>query len=56
MNSGYDAQETILKLTEARNESGLPVGIDLESGEGFQPLVCLFTSPINLRKVSGYLG
>ncbi|VDL81093.1 unnamed protein product [Nippostrongylus brasiliensis] len=38
INSGYDAQETIVKLVEERNAGGdMPVGIDLESGEPIQP-------------------
>lgn len=38
INSGYDAQETIVKLVEERNAGGdMPVGLDLESGEPMQP-------------------
>ncbi|EYC42009.1 hypothetical protein Y032_0547g3269 [Ancylostoma ceylanicum] len=39
INSGYDAQETIVKLVEERESSGdIPVGIDLDSGEPAQPV------------------
>ncbi|KIH42850.1 hypothetical protein ANCDUO_27160, partial [Ancylostoma duodenale] len=39
INSGYDAQETIVKLVEERESSGdIPVGIDLASGEPEQPV------------------
>jgi T-complex protein 1 subunit zeta len=39
MNSGYDAQEAIVKLTEQRQAAeDIPVGLDLASGEAYQPL------------------
>ncbi|VDK65431.1 unnamed protein product [Cylicostephanus goldi] len=39
MNSGYDAQETIVKLVEEREANPeIPVGIDLDSGEAAQPV------------------
>uniref|UniRef100_A0A915EQY6 Uncharacterized protein n=1 Tax=Ditylenchus dipsaci TaxID=166011 RepID=A0A915EQY6_9BILA len=40
INSGYDAQEVILKLVEAYKESAnaeQPIGLDLQSGEPFVP-------------------
>jgi len=36
-NSGFDVQETILKLTDEREESGLVVGLDCKSGEPMIP-------------------
>ncbi|KAK6743499.1 hypothetical protein RB195_010643 [Necator americanus] len=39
INSGYDAQETIVKLVEERETSeNIPIGIDLDSGEPAQPI------------------
>lgn len=32
-NAGLDPQETIVKLQEEYNKSGLPIGIDLTTGE-----------------------
>lgn len=37
-NSGYDQQEVILKLLHEYNDSKLPVGIDLNTGEAFNPI------------------
>lgn len=48
INSGYDAQEVIVKLLEAYQENNptdkefLAIGIDLESGEPFVPQVRFF--------------
>lgn len=36
-NSGFDAQDTIVKLQEESEAVGQPVGIDVSSGEGFIP-------------------
>jgi T-complex protein 1 subunit zeta len=36
-NSGFDVQDSILKLTDEREESGLAVGLDCESGEPIIP-------------------
>ncbi|VDM54104.1 unnamed protein product [Angiostrongylus costaricensis] len=39
INSGYDAQEVIVKMVEERDAGGdIPVGIDLESGLPTQPM------------------
>ncbi|VDK18827.1 unnamed protein product [Anisakis simplex] len=40
MNAGFDAQETIVKLTEERMASGgkIPVGLDITSGEPTNPV------------------
>lgn len=40
INCGYDAQESIVKLVEATQDANdMPVGLDLESGEPFHPVV-----------------
>lgn len=36
-NSGFDVQDSILKLTDEREESGLAVGLDCQSGEPIIP-------------------
>ncbi|KAL9187316.1 hypothetical protein ACHAXT_001419 [Thalassiosira profunda] len=36
-NSGFDVQDSILKLTDAREESGLAVGLDCSTGEPMVP-------------------
>ncbi len=36
-NSGFDVQDSILKLTDEREESGLAVGLDCQSGEPMIP-------------------
>lgn len=36
-NSGFDVQETILKLTDEREDSGLAIGLDCQSGEPMIP-------------------
>lgn len=36
-NSGFDVQDTILKLTDEREESGLAIGLDCASGEAMIP-------------------
>ena len=42
VNGGFDAQETMVKLVEERQNAGdVPVGIDLNSGEPAQPIVSL---------------
>ena len=33
VNSGFDAQESIVKLLEEYNKAGQPVGLDLETGK-----------------------
>ena len=38
VNSGLDAQESIVKLQEEAASSGQPVGLDLVSGEALLPL------------------
>ena len=38
VNSGLDAQESIVKLQEEASGSGQPVGLDLVSGEAMLPL------------------
>lgn len=42
VNAGFDAQETIVKLVEERIATGLPVGLDLTSGEPFSPEVTVY--------------
>lgn len=37
VNSGYDAQDTIVKLQEEFASAGVPVGIDITSGEALVP-------------------
>lgn len=54
INSGYDAQEVIVKLLEAYQENNptdkehIAIGIDLESGEPFVPQV--FFYPLFITK------
>ena len=36
-NSGFDAQETMVKLQEEAEEGGEPVGLDLSTGEPISP-------------------
>jgi len=36
-NSGFDVQDSILKLTDERESTGLAVGLDCESGEPMIP-------------------
>jgi len=36
-NSGFDVQDTILKLTDEREESGLAIGLDCTSGDAMIP-------------------
>eukprot|EP00804_Cyclotella_cryptica_P015697 CCRYP_018920-RA/>CCRYP_018920-RA protein AED:0.22 eAED:0.22 QI:167/1/1/1/1/1/2/198/547 len=36
-NSGFDVQDSILKLVDAREETGLAVGLDCKSGEPMMP-------------------
>lgn len=38
VNSGFDAQDTIVKLQEAAESSGLPVGMDVNTGEVLSPV------------------
>lgn len=56
INSGYDAQETIVKLVEERNAGGdMPVGLDLESGEPMQPAVSFYLGLIGPSLFSNLL-
>jgi len=36
-NSGFDRQETILKLIDANNVSKVPMGLNIEDGEPVNP-------------------
>ena len=36
-NSGFDVQDTIIKLSEEHASSGLPVGLDVNSGDSLSP-------------------
>ena len=36
-NAGYDSQEVIVKLLEEATESGMPVGVDCNTGEAVVP-------------------
>jgi len=38
-NSGFDVQESIIKVEEEQERSGEPVGLDLNTGETFLPSV-----------------
>eukprot|EP00743_Colponemidia_sp_Colp-15_P000136 GILK01000156.1.p1 GENE.GILK01000156.1~~GILK01000156.1.p1 ORF type:complete len:557 (-),score=88.46 GILK01000156.1:1575-3188(-) len=38
-NSGYDAQDTIIKLLEEHERTGSAIGLDIETGEPLQPEV-----------------
>jgi len=41
-NSNYPVEETIMQLVEAREQGGIPVGINLDTGKPFEPSVsCL---------------
>lgn len=37
-NSGFDAQDTIVKLQEEARSSSSPVGLDINSGEPLNPI------------------
>lgn len=37
INSGFDPQDTIVKLQKASNDSAVPIGLDLNSGEPMIP-------------------
>lgn len=36
-NSGFDVQDTLIKLAEEHTSSGLPVGLDVTSGDSLSP-------------------
>jgi T-complex protein 1 subunit zeta len=52
INAGLDVQETIVKLIEERQASGesVPVGIDLSSGEPFEPKVIVVDHYFKIQK------
>jgi len=55
-NSGFDVQETILKLEEERASSGLPVGINCTTGEPMLPADEGVWDNVRVKRQSLYLA
>jgi len=55
-NSGFDVQETILKLEEERASSGLPVGINCTTGEPMLPAEEGVWDNVRVKRQSLYLA
>jgi len=55
-NSGFDIQETILKVEEERASSGLPVGIDCTTGEPMLPAEEGVWDNVRVKRQSLYLA
>ncbi|XP_078039412.1 chaperonin containing TCP1 subunit 6 [Augochlora pura] len=50
INSGFDAQDTIVKLLEERNSLGEPVGLDVSTGEALKPTDAGIYDNYNVKK------
>lgn len=50
VNSGFDAQDTIVKLLEEGNTLGEPVGLDISTGEALKPADAGIYDNYNVKK------
>lgn len=55
-NSGFDVQETIIKLCSERSSTGLPVGVDCNSGEAMLPMEEGVYDNFRVKRQSLYLS